>query len=73
MQNAMAASAFLNVIWTASECLTTIADHVVPHKGDWNDFRLGELQSLCKQCHDSTKQLIERRGYSYETGTDGLS
>jgi hypothetical protein len=24
----------------------TIADHVVAHGGDWNSFRLGELQSL---------------------------
>jgi hypothetical protein len=23
----------------------TIADHVVPHRGDWNAFRLGALQS----------------------------
>lgn len=30
----------------------TIADHDPPHKGDWNAFRLGPLQSLCEECHE---------------------
>jgi hypothetical protein len=30
----------------------TVADHVVPHKGDFTAFRLGELRSLCVECHD---------------------
>src|SRR5262245_27309365 len=25
----------------------SIVDHVIPHRGDINSFRLGELQSLC--------------------------
>jgi hypothetical protein len=29
----------------------TIADHDPPHRGDWNAFRLGPLQSLCRDCH----------------------
>jgi hypothetical protein len=29
----------------------SIADHDPPHKGDWNAFRLGPLQSLCRDCH----------------------
>jgi hypothetical protein len=29
-----------------------VADHIEPHNGDWNSFRLGALQSLCKRCHD---------------------
>ena len=37
-----------------------IVDHVKPHRGDWNLFALGELQSLCKRCHDSTKQRLEQ-------------
>jgi 5-methylcytosine-specific restriction endonuclease McrA len=31
----------------------TVADHVVPHAGDYAAFRLGSLRSLCKACHDS--------------------
>lgn len=49
----------------------TVADHVVPHRGDWNLFRLGELQSLCAPCHNSFKKFIEARGYSFEVGDDG--
>ena len=30
----------------------TIADHIEPHRGDWNAFRLGALQSLCAVCHE---------------------
>jgi hypothetical protein len=30
-----------------------VADHVVPHKGDYTSFRLGELRSLCRTCHDA--------------------
>lgn len=41
-----------------------VADHVVPHRGDatlfWDD---GNLQCLCKTCHDSAKQAEERRGW----------
>src|SRR5262245_50671815 len=39
----------------------TICDHVEPHYGDVNKFWLGPFQSLCKQCHDSTKRFIEAR------------
>lgn len=37
----------------------TIADHVKPHKGDYELFWNGVLQSLCKHHHDSDKALIE--------------
>jgi 5-methylcytosine-specific restriction protein A len=32
---------------------STVADHIVPHKGDWSLF-IDEknLQGICKQCHD---------------------
>src|SRR5215472_13127097 len=30
----------------------TVADHIEPHRGDYNAFRLGALRSLCKACHD---------------------
>jgi 5-methylcytosine-specific restriction protein A len=40
----------------------TICDHVEPHKGDEAKFWNGPFQSLCKQCHDSDKQRIEKGG-----------
>lgn len=48
-----------------------VADHVEPHKGDWNLFALGELQSLCGSCHNSRKRFIETRGHSVDVGDDG--
>lgn len=45
-----------------SRQVATIADHVTPHRGDYALFWFGALQSLCKHCHDSTKQRAERRG-----------
>jgi len=41
----------------------TVADHITPHRGDYDLFWTGPLQSLCKHCHDIAKQQIERRGY----------
>jgi 5-methylcytosine-specific restriction endonuclease McrA len=38
----------------------TVADHVVPHRGDPDLFWDGELQSLCGHCHSSAKQRQER-------------
>jgi len=39
-----------------------VADHVIPHRGDeamfWDE---GNLQCLCKPCHDKVKQSQERR------------
>ena len=49
----------------------TIADHVEPHRGNVNLFWTGELQSLCKHCHDSTKKFEEARGYRNDIGPDG--
>lgn len=40
----------------------TVADHVIPHRKDEPLFWTGELQSLCKQCHDSTKKVEEATG-----------
>jgi 5-methylcytosine-specific restriction protein A len=39
----------------------TVADHVVPHRGDPVLFE-GPLMSLCATCHSSTKQEIEATG-----------
>jgi hypothetical protein len=42
----------------------TVADHIVPHKGNVTLFVTGELQSLCQSCHSTVKQSEERHGYS---------
>ena len=40
-----------------------VADHVVPHRGDERlFFDLGNLQTLCKPCHDTHKQRVEQAG-----------
>ncbi len=49
-----------------------VADHVIPHRGDERLFFEGELQSLCKRCHDSTKARIERGGSMPGCDEDGL-
>lgn len=49
----------------------TIADHVTPHRGDWNAFMFGELQSLCVSCHEGAKKEQEHRGYRTDIGLDG--
>lgn len=48
-----------------------IADHIEPHKGDLHLFWNGELQSLCKRCHDSAKQRQERGGFDSATDIYG--
>lgn len=43
--------------------LAQVVDHKVPHKGDEAlFFDPNNLQSLCKRCHDSAKQTLERSG-----------
>jgi len=45
----------------------TIADHVIPHKGDADLFWYGHLQALCKTHHDSTKKQQEAgKGMGYD-------
>jgi 5-methylcytosine-specific restriction endonuclease McrA len=40
-----------------------VVDHKQPHKGDKDlFFAPGNLQSLCKTCHDSAKQRAEKAG-----------
>lgn len=38
----------------------TVANHIVPHRGDWSLFIGGALESLCKPCHDGAVQKAER-------------
>ncbi len=50
----------------------TVVDHIKPHRGDQKLFwDTANWQALCKPCHDSHKQQIERIGYSTEVGADG--
>ena len=42
----------------------TVVDHIVPHQGDWQLFTdRGNLQSLCKTCHDrkTAREQAEKR------------
>lgn len=52
-----------------------IADHVIPHHGDYYLFWFGELQSLCSPHHSGDKQLQERgiapKDYRSDIGDDG--
>lgn len=50
----------------------TVANHKTPHRGNWELFIQGELESLCKSCHDDVAQGIEERGYDDAIGSDGL-
>jgi 5-methylcytosine-specific restriction enzyme A len=50
----------------------TIADHVEPVRGDPIAFATGQLQSLCKPCHDGDKRYYELHGRERATiGVDG--
>lgn len=49
----------------------TVADHVVPHKGDELLFWTGALQSLCSPCHDSVKRREEGGRIVTVIGADG--
>ncbi len=42
----------------------TVVDHIVPHRGNWARFTdRGNLQSLCKTCHDrkTAREQAEER------------
>ena len=49
----------------------TDADHVRPHRGDFDLFWKGALQSLCRSHHAGLKQREERAGYGLAMGADG--
>lgn len=49
-----------------------VCDHIKAHKGDTElFFNPDNLQTLCKRCHDSTKQQMEKVGYDKRIGIDG--
>jgi len=47
----------------------TVADHVTPHRGDYNAFRLGSLRSLCADCHNRLDRNNAPRAPVREDGT----
>jgi hypothetical protein len=49
----------------------TVADHITPHRGDYDLFFNGALQSLCKHHHNKVKQSIEEHGYDNSCDVDG--
>lgn len=50
----------------------TVADHIVPHEGNWNEFLIGKLQSLCGHHHNSDKRFEDLNGFKRPTfGPDG--
>lgn len=48
--------------------LAEIADHIEPHREDWDRFWFGKLQSLCWPCHSGTKQREEARDARPDVG-----
>lgn len=49
-------------------------DHITPHRGDMGKFFDGaNLQSLCRSCHSSTKQKIEKRGREIGCDRNGMT
>jgi hypothetical protein len=51
--------------------VATVVDHEPPHRGEWNAFLLGPVQSLCKPCHDQGKRQADLRGYMPDIDDDG--
>lgn len=41
--------------------VATVANHKQPHRGDWDLFIAGALESTCKPCHDSVIQREEKQ------------
>jgi 5-methylcytosine-specific restriction endonuclease McrA len=51
--------------------IATVADHVVPHKGNEQLFWFGELQGLCRRHHNVSKQQLETKGYTDDISPSG--
>ncbi|SEC73242.1 HNH endonuclease [Pseudomonas anguilliseptica] len=51
----------------------TVVDHKVAHRGDMTVFwDKANWQSLCKHCHDSWKQRMEKSGRGAGCSVDGI-
>jgi hypothetical protein len=48
------------------------ADHIEPHRGSYEAFWFGKLQSLCADCHSGPKRFEESRGFKKGCGLDGV-
>lgn len=58
---------------TGRVCAASVADHVVPHKGNERlFFDASNLQSLCKTHHDSAKQREEKTGHVQGCDVNGM-
>ena len=64
---------FANIAWSAPSSRQRLSAITSSHiTATSNKFWLGPFQSLCKPCHDSTKQFVELRGYRPDIGLNGL-
>lgn len=53
----------VNCMRHGKQVCATVVDHIRPHRGDRElFFDPNNRQSLCKYCHDSWKQRIEKGG-----------
>lgn len=51
----------------------TVVDHIVPHRGDMELFWDSDnWQPLCKLCHDSWKQRLEKSGGDSSCDVSGM-
>ncbi|WP_396957026.1 HNH endonuclease [Nitrosomonas sp.] len=51
----------------------TVVDHIIPHRGDSKLFwDSNNWQSLCKHCHDSHKQRLEKSGVDAGCDLSGI-
>ncbi len=49
-----------------------VVNHRRAHRGSWSLFKdESNWQALCKSCHDSEAQSIDKKGYSNRVGDDG--
>ena len=47
----------------------TVVDHIEPHRGDFTAFRLGQLRSLCADCHNRLDRTNSPRAPVRADGT----
>ena len=50
----------------------SVVHHNPPHRGDWQLFSEGPLESLCKPCHDSEAQREGKSGQIVGCDISGL-
>jgi|OM-RGC.v1.028695540 HNH endonuclease. len=51
---------------------SAVANHIKPHKGDLKLFwDINNIETVCKECHDTRIQSREKRGFDTEIGANG--